>query len=655
MHPRLLMTAQPITGLRSRNDVLASIQGGHTKTLWDCMLKAAGDARVQPPYTPRTPLPERTSGQAEAGNADFHIVHAAGTRIQQAALITLLTGEQRFKDDALVQLECLFDDHQWPDWCDRSHPRPTDLRTGQFMRALGLAYDWMYTALSETQRKWFVENLDHRAIQPYLQALDQKAWWAFSKEPNNWMTCIVGGAGMAGMALGKDHPDSQRLVEEAVPRMLQYLDTLGPEGEFNECIGYSSAMRFPIEFFNVHRYWQGGGENLLASKLFRAFCDWYIHFMIPPGRQVPFGDTHHNREPYAAMFATMAAATREPRYQWFYEQYRDQGDRSDLCEELLNYDPTVPSGTPEGQMPGGRGFHAHGACWSSRTDWNPLSTACVVVGKGGHGSEMHGHHDAGTLCIDGFGKTLITEPGTPLPVYPPDFFGPERYAYYHASCIGHNVPMFGGREMRSGQHYAARILDMQFKDDAGAVWMVDTTALYGGIRRVRRGVIHLLPGIIAVLDACDLKTDEETSIRWHPAGPVKLDRSGRFILEQDGVHLEGYCRSLNQTRIRLRMRHHELRPPFNLDRLGNPLIQVNEPYLDVTLNTQTVRLVSLFSVSGRGIEPAPWRKDPSGWRLMTPTGGVRVTADDCRMTVSDDHHALSLDLDAGTCEIKPER
>ena len=45
--------------------------------------------------------------------------------------------------------------------------------------------------------------------------------------------------------------------------------------------------------------------------------------------------------------------------------------------------------------------------------------------------------------------------------------------------------MFGGREMRSGQHYAARILDMQFKDDAGAVWMVDTTALYGGIRRVR--------------------------------------------------------------------------------------------------------------------------------------------------------------------------
>jgi|TARA_B110000495_G_C22811364_1_gene473670 hypothetical protein len=40
---------------------------------------------------------------------------------------------------------------------------------------------------------------------------------------------------------------------------------------------------------------------------------------------------------------------------------------------------------------------------------------------------------------------MIIDPGSPSG-YPADFFDENRWKYYNASIIGHNVPMFGGRE-----------------------------------------------------------------------------------------------------------------------------------------------------------------------------------------------------------------
>ena len=86
----------------------------------------------------------------------------------------------------------------------------------------------------------------------------------------------------------------------------------------------------------------------------------------------------------------------------------------------------------------GRVYHGHSQNISVRSNWDPRSTTCVVYGKGGHGAEGHGNHDAGQVCIDSYGNRLITDPGSP-PGYPADFFGQNRYEYYNASALGHKA------------------------------------------------------------------------------------------------------------------------------------------------------------------------------------------------------------------------
>jgi hypothetical protein len=647
MHPHLLVTAEKRGALRSLQDVRSTLTGGHPGQIWKDLLDRAESDLTVAPYTPASRLPHRAPGQAEAENRDYVIVDATATRIKRAALAHLLGGDLRFRDEALRQLTCIFDTKAWPDWRDLAHlQHPADLRTGQLMRAIGLAYDWLAPSLSAAERRWIVAGLDRRAIQPYLASLSARASWAFSAVPNNWMTCIVGGAGVAGMALGADHPDSRRLIEEAVGRFQAYLNVLGPEGEFNESIGYAGSMRFPVEFFHLYGYWQGRpADELLDGRLSR-FCDWYLYFILPPGVNAAFGDTHTGAPPCVTMFATMAAATRNPVYQWFYEQYRRKAAQRDLCDELLSYDPTVPVVPPTGRLPLGRGFRGHSACWSSRTDWSPDSTPCVVYGKGGHGSEGHGHHDVGNLCLDGYTQPLIIDSG--VPQYPADFFGPNRYRYYTAAAWGHNVPVPGGREMRVGSTHAAHILAMDFDETRGAVWLADTTALYDGVRRMRRGVIHLLPGIIAVLDRYESNDEDDLSMRWHTSRPVAPSPDGAFEVLNGDARLRAQMACLNGQAVLFRCGAHAYQAPFDRDRLNNPLPQKHESYVEARARARQLSLLTLFSVSHASRPPTQWVQTEKGWTIESPTGCVHVTGGEMQLVVAAQGHAIRLDLLAGT-------
>lgn len=648
-HPHLLLTADRTDTLRSVQDVRDSLSGGHSARLWENLRREAEADLVTEPYTPASVLPHRRPGDTAAGNRDYVVVDAVATRIKRAALAHLLTGDDRFRNEVLRQLACIYDETAWPDWRDLAHLRQAaDLRTGQLLRAVGFAYDWLYPALSATERRWVVEGLDRRGIRPYLAALEAGASWAFRKEPNNWMTCIVGGAGIAGMALGDDHPSSRRLVEEAVRRFEDYLNVLGPEGESNESIGYAGAMRFPIEFFAVHRYWSGYHGNRLLDPRLSRFCEWYMYFILPPGVNAAFGDTHTGTPPSVSMFAAMAAATRNPVFQWFYERHCHLTRRSDVCEELLAYDATVPAASPEGRLPRGRGFRGHSACWSSRTVWTPETTPCVVYGKGGHGAEGHGHHDAGTVCVDGYARPLITDPGCLH--YPADFFGPNRYRYYNAAAWGHNIPVFGGREMHRGSDSAAVVLDMAFDDRLGAVWLADTTALYDGAIRVRRGVIHLQPATVAVLDLCDLEQAEDISLRWHTPYPVEPEAGGTFEVVRDGIRLAARVAVLGPGTPVFRRGEHAYQPPFDRNRLNGLLEQKHESYVETCLRGRGASVLTLFCVLAPGTEASRWERAGAEWRIAG-CGNVSVTAGDHCLAVASDQGSLRLDLAHGTCSI----
>jgi hypothetical protein len=250
---------------------------------WPSAIQADGESLLTGPIT----LVGRADGKPIAW-ADQpvelvrHDDRGATLRQQRDALMWLLTRDRQYIDDAMRQIEALFDVSMWPQWSDQRHldlGLVADLRTGQLLRAFGYMYDWLYDALSDADRQWIVEGFDRRAIQPYLEEVDRNAWFIGTGRMNNWNTVVVGGAGTAAMALGDDHPDSQRIYEHAVHVMDVYCGEIGQDGEFNESVGYAGSMQCPIEFHATHRYHVRGEQNRLAQSPFPEFCRWYMHML----------------------------------------------------------------------------------------------------------------------------------------------------------------------------------------------------------------------------------------------------------------------------------------------------------------------------------------------------------------------------------------
>ena len=620
--PHVFVTAEKVDGLRSVSELREAVKSGHAKQFWDEIRVEAEHDLTAEPLLPTSVVPGRPASEAKLANSDWWICHLAGQRVLRASLVQLITGDTAYRDSALRQMEAILDSERWPDWRDQAHRHhKADLRTGMLSQDLAVAYDWLWPCLSDEQRRWIIEGIDRRGIQPFWRAVEAGSGWANGK--NNWTTVIVGGLGIAGMALGDDHPDSQRLIDFSLPRMTKYLETYGPAGEFNESVGYAGATRLPVAYFMAYWYATGGSVNRLAQPPFVDTARWYTYFVLPPGRVAAFGDGAAEAPPDLTYFAPLASANRDRVLQWVYVNYPPAGEARNLPWMLLWFDSTIEPASPEDKLAHGRAFSAHGACMSSRTDWSPAATPCVVYGKAAI-ERYHEHHDAGQVCIDGYGKRLIVDLGSP-PGYPPDFFNVNsRYKYYNASSRGHNVLVFGKREMAAKRGRSGRILAAEFDDERGGFWQLDLTGFYDQVKRVRRTVVHLNPAIVAVLDDAKLAKPEEVSLRWHTVDPCEPDSEGGFRLTAGDVCLAARILRLDAAGIDYSRGEHEYRAPYNRHRLGVLLEQRHESYVEAVLRDDRCRLLSLFAIFPPEAARRTWEQADDGWAIETPEGPVSI-------------------------------
>lgn len=645
-HPRLFVTATPHDGLRSVADLRASIGSGHARRLWGRVERAAQATLGAPAITPQTPLDGRTRSAVATGNPDYVVTRAAGHRVLVHALAHLLTGEAGYRSAALRQVEALLDPAAWPQWLDQAHERfghPADLRTGMLARDVGLAYDWLYPALSGSERRTLADGLVTRALDPYLTSLEQDPWWVH--DLNNWITVIASGVTVAALALGDGHPLTRRVVEASQPLMDAYLQRYGPDGEFNENPAYGNSTDRPVLFYEALRYASGGGTNRLAAWPFPQTCRWTMYLTLPPGRLAAFGDGHPEAKPVVTHVAAVAGAARDGVLQWYYLQHAASDEADPL--ELLWYDPTVEPLDPQGREPLGRAFPAHGACLSSRTGWDAAETACVVYGKASR-EENHEHNDDGQVCIDGYGERLIVDLGAPAGGYPDRYFDEDRWLYYNASVRGHNVLAVGVRERRvptrtRGEAYGevweairGRLLHATFDDARGGWWQADLTPTYEGVRRVRRTVVHLLPGVVAVLDEAALDDPDEIALRWHTVGRCAPDAEGAFTVRGERAGLAGRIVALDGARPRFLRGEHAYATPYDRNRDGDPLGQRRESYVEARATASGCRWLSLFALVAPGASVQAWTEAPGGLRYPTPSGVVRVGVEPGRLVVADE-------------------
>ena len=644
MHPHIFVTAGKIDGLRSVEEVRRGLREDHLCSLWETLVALAYADTRRPPHTLSTTLPGRPQLDVDHQNRDWTLVNALAQRIQRCALAYLLTERVEYRDDALRQMEALFDPAVFPDWRDKAHPKTrVDLRGGQLSQAIALAYDWMHPLLSTANREAIVEGLDRCDLQLYLDDVAENAYWLDVR--TNWLTVVVGGHGIAGMALGDDYPRSQELIDAADPRMVDYLSKFGLEGEFSESVGYASSTIQPVAYFAAQRYASGGGVDRLTGHPFPETCRWICYFTLPSGRYAAFGDGDVDAPPALSYFPAVADATRDGHLQQFYLDYADiDVARRSLVYELLWYDPALEPIPLDGKVPTGRAFAEHDAGFSSRTCWGSRHPPSIVYGKGGTGTIVHGHHDVGQVCVDGYGDRLIVDLGSP-PGYPGDY-GANKYEYYNASAIGHNVLVIGGREMKHESSVEAVVFKTEFDDSWGGVWQIDLASKYDGARMVRRTVVHLLPATAFVLDEVQLETVETLSLRWHTASDTNPAGDGSFLVEESNAILSARVVSLldGENTLSIASRRHAYQAPYNRHRLSDVFPQRHEPYIEATTHATRACLLSLFTIVRAGETHPTWVDTNEGWSASTREGPVAVRATERELNFRSPRTDVTIDL-----------
>ena len=438
MRPHLLITAKKVDGLRSVQELRESVKTEHGRVLWeDLKTRADENLKVKP---------------LAGGSRSWPPVNAAAQRVLRHALAFLITEQERYRDAALAQIEATFDPKLWKNWFDEAAPKEwsTGLRVGMLCSAFGLAYDWLYTSLTPEQRRRVVDGIDRCGIQGYLHDVELGRWIVGVLD--NFCPTIVGGTAIAGMAFGEDHPQSGRLIELGKERVGAYLSEFGPDGEWTESVPYSASVLSTVGFFSALRYWLAtradrSQQDSIGMRRLAQFCRWLIYMTRPHGREALFGNgpkAAHHRRIGLSYVPAVAAATRDGILQSFYLNNlfpsKETEDMRNYTLELVWYDQTLQPESPEGRVPHGKAFPANTGCVSSRTDWSPRVTPCMVCGKGGKAYEVNGHHDVGQVCIDGYGEPLIVDLG--------GYGVAQGGSKILGGIVGHNVLMFDGEEMR---------------------------------------------------------------------------------------------------------------------------------------------------------------------------------------------------------------
>jgi hypothetical protein len=634
-HPRVFIAAEPMEGLRTVDDVREAIKSGHANRLWEALLAKVDEEREQPAWGPFVETQWRSAAAAKQGNRDYTLVGMTSNRIADAALVALILEDRTYVDAALKQIYALFDEEQWPEWADMAHLNKglhADLRHGQLVMPVAVAYDWMYHLLTDEERQLILDGIETYAIEPYKKAVEAEE--PFARRQTNWMTVMAGGFGIAGMALAGDHPDAEWLIEFARPRMEAYLDILGPDGEFNESVQYAGSMNNVVRYFTALRYATGGKDKPFERHSLDKFCEWYMYMTMPPGRVVGFGDPAPDMPPVVDYISAIAAARQNPKFQWFYMQYGDMmlDTHRKRALELLYFDDGIEAESPAGDWPLAAAYDAEAKIVTSRASWDPESTPSVVYTKAARESS-HNHADWGQLCIDGYGDRLIVDLGS-TPGYPDG----HKERYYNYQQWGHNVFVFGEKNETGGTSWTIR--DRQGKNryvelnqNGLSRWTIDTTGVYESASLVTRQVIHHLPRVVAVYDTALLVEDKSISLRWHTATPVEPDPvTGNFVIQTEHATLVG-CIAPQGGVPSIRTGHHAYAAPYDKDRLGEPYKPRNEPYIEAYMTGDSCSVLTVFCVFPPTDDPPRWKIRGRGYRIETPEGPVTVVLEDLKLTI----------------------
>jgi len=459
-------------------------------------------------------------------------------RVLTFGMAFLLSGERRYRDAAAAELDHALE--QWPIWVDTAHQPPFDLMTGELSLTYGVAYDWLYDALTPAERTRIREGVERRALRGYLEAATRETppFW-FTAEMN-WNPVTNGGASMLALALGADSELSGRVLKLSAPAMAHYWNHLGEDGGWAEGTGYwTYGHRYAFMAADaLRRAGRPEGADYLGRP--GARTTGYFPIAFNPGRTLSasFGDSPSRAcDP---LFYFLAREYRNPDFSWFQDRAATQSlAHEGWPEEALALVWKAPGGASAaagtsrpGQVPPAMAFPSIG--WAMIAPSQP-DPPFFLAFKNGSLAAAHTHLDLNHVSV-AVGDTMLV-PDLGSRPYPADYFDlTKRFGYYEISTAGHNTALVGGngqtpqrpgtlRGPMEGDRFTA------FVGIADNAYDVPTP-------RARRHVVFVDRRYYVLLDEIEPAHSAPVELRFHSYGSITPRAQGGWSVEQDRVGVE---------------------------------------------------------------------------------------------------------------------
>lgn len=400
------------------------------------------------------------------------------------------------------------------------------LDVAEMTAAMAIGYDWLYLDLTAEERADIRRAILSKGIEPGLQAIDAQAWWAVEGR-NNWTQVCLGGLALGALAIAEDAPQQAARVLGAVQgqglerRMRLY----APDGGDQEGPGYwDYATTYTVMLASALETSLGTDLGVTSAPGFADTGNFRMQVIGPAGDQFNYADAR-DRPTGAPQMFWLAGRFDRPEYGAHERTWLRQSGEPPSIFHLL-WAPRIPA--RQASLPPTAARFAGVDVAFLRGDWrDPLSSWVGV--KGGRNGASHAHLDLGSFVLDALGERWAVDLG-PDDYDLPDYFGRLRWTYFRLSTPAHNTLLVN----EASQDPAASAPIVAFSGDSYRSFaVIDLTAAYPGMRRVRRGVALIDGRDVLIQD--EVEGDGSADVAWQMlTRAVVAPNYGRTVLTQNG-------------------------------------------------------------------------------------------------------------------------
>ena len=461
-------------------------------------------------------------------------------RMAQGRLLNLsaaynLSGDNRYLEAARRQISVIF---EWEDW-GTSH----FLDIGESAFAVGVAYDWLYPALSKSERQTIEQNLVKQAFDPSFLVSEGGDSWL--KGNFNWNQVCHGGLAVAALAIYDSNPEvCRRIVERAAECVPYAAATYAPDGAYPEGPSYwEYGTTFQVLMMEAMRSALGHCYGLEKSEGFLESADFKLQVCVNTGLEYAYSDYHRS-------------VINEPVMMWYARELGRKDIESVELEKIRKvakagvtpsrhtvFDLLWYSALPEQAAPAEKSLSS----WFARGEM-PLAIMrtdkehndAYAAFKGGTADNSHGHMDSGSFIYESQGVRWALDLGTEsydrmslagldLWNYQPQS---TRWTTFRPSSESHNILRVNGAPLVS----TAKASDMSFTEgEQLCSATLDITPLYSTVPVLSafRTVSLDKGGNFTVQDEISASGNIVAIFQWVTDADVIRD-AGALLLAKDG-------------------------------------------------------------------------------------------------------------------------